>query len=187
MRTIGTMMLVGGLALVGGAQAGQGCTYDKTAAEKAGCAAKSKDHAAACAAKGVKDCAGCEALFKTRQALEAAGAKVEVARMKSGYALIATGGEGSLESIRRVNAERWVAVEATGQNGNGKKSCRDCTAFFKALHTQDVTYETVDLANGVMTVFTGATPEAVASLKESCGMICGLKAEAKIEKTTATN
>jgi hypothetical protein len=188
------VLVAGGMALAGSALAGEGCHWDQAAAGKAGCAGKTaascKGHEAACAAKGVKDCAGCEALFKTRKALEAAGAKVEVAKLKSGYAVIATGAEGSLEAIRKVNAERWTAVEGLASDGSGKKFCKDCTAFNKAMKAQDVKFETVDLSNGVMTVFTGGSPEAVASLKESCGMFCGLKAEsasAPVEKTTAAN
>ncbi|MEK7765908.1 MAG: hypothetical protein AAB368_06685, partial [bacterium] len=149
-----------------------------------------KHDMAKCAAKGVKDCAGCEALFKTRSALEAAGAKVEVVKLKSGYAVISTGAAGTLEAIRKVNAERWTAVEGLASDGSGKKFCKDCTAFNKALRAQDVKYESVELSNGVMTVFSGGSPEAVASLKESCGVMCGLKAasaEARTEKTTASN
>ena len=155
-----------------------------SASGKHSCTAGDKQ---ACAEKGAKSCAECAYLGDTRTSLEKAGARVEVVKLKNGYALIATAGSAdSLAAVRKVNAERFGGLTALAGNAD-KKFCRDCTAFNKALKADAVSYEIVDTANGVMTVFTGTTAEAIASLKESCGMFSMLKAEAKPEKTTASN
>lgn len=198
-------VMLAGMLVVAGASVAGACGGDKTsksleqgqvagvstegghsctAGEKKACAAGDKQ---ACAAKGAKSCAECAYLGDSRTSLEKAGARVEVVRMKSGYALIATAGSAeSLAAVRKINADRFGGLEALAGNVD-KKFCKDCTAFNKALKANAVSYEIVDTANGVMTVFTGTTPEAIASLKESCGMFSMLKAEAKLEKTTASN
>ncbi len=141
---------------------------------------------AACA-KGAKSCAGCAYLGDTRAALERAGARVEVVKLKNGYALIATAASAqNLAAVRSVNAERFGGLETLAAS-HDKKFCKDCTAFNKALKADAVSYEIVETAGGAMTVFTGSTPEAVASLKDSCGMFTMLKADAKPEHATATN
>lgn len=154
------------------------CTGGKsscTAGEKAACA------------KGAKSCAECAYLGETRTALEKAGARVEVVKLKNGYALLATATSAdTLSAVRTLNTQRFGGL-TTLASSTDKKFCRDCQAFNKALKADAVSYEIVDTANGVMTVFTGTTAEAVASLKESCGMFTMLKADAKMDHATATN
>jgi len=176
----GTMLFAGiAAANCGGETAGATCPHAKGA-----CTAGDKQ---ACAMKGAKSCAECAYLGETRTDLEQAGARVEVVKLKNGYVLMATAtSPDTLAAVRKLNAERLGGLEALAGHTD-KKFCKDCTAFNKALKADAVSVEVVDTANGVMTVFTGSTAEAVSSLKESCGMFSMLKAEAKPEKTTATN
>jgi hypothetical protein len=192
-------VVVAGMASVAGACGGDKSSVSLEQSQVAGvstegahtCAGSKKACTAgdkqACAERGAKSCSECAYLGDTRTSIEKAGGRVEVVKLKNGYALIATAGSAeSLAAVRKVNAERFGGLAALAGNAD-KKFCKDCTAFNKALKADAVSYEIVDTANGVMTVFTGTTAEAIASLKESCGMFSMLKAEAKTEKTTASN
>lgn len=198
-------MVAAGVALAGTAVAGEGCHMTKTSAEGTSCTAGEKTASAGkgCCMAGEKtamtgkscgdmkagECGGCDALRASGKALRTAGADIEVVKTKSGYIVIATAAdEAGAATLRRLTAERWNGYRTFVTNANGKKICKSCDGFGHDLTGNGIRMESVNIANGVMTVFTATGAEAAAHLQASCGAYCGLTtAEVRTEKPTATN
>lgn len=188
-------MVAAGVALAGPVAAGEGCHWQKTSAEGKSCTAGQKTASAAksCGDMKAGDCGGCDELRASGKTLRSAGAEFEVVKTKNGYIVIATAAdEKGAATLRRLTAERWtgfrtLAANKTGKDG--KKLCKSCDGFATDLTDNGIRMETVNIANGVMTVFTAKGPEAAAHLQASCGAYCGLQtASATPEKpATATN
>jgi len=201
-------MVAAGVALAGAAAAGEGCHMMKTSAEGKSCTAGEKTASAgksctagektamsgkSCGDMKAGDCGGCDELRASGKSLRTAGAEFEVVKTRTGYIVIATAAdEKGAATLRRLTAERWngfrtLTANKTGKDG--KKFCKSCDGFASDLTANGIRMETVNIANGVMTVFTANGAEAAAHLQSSCGSYCGLTtASAASEKpTTATN
>lgn len=183
-------MVAASVALAGSAFAGEGCSYShKTSAEGGKSCASDKSASAgkSCGDLKAGDCKSCDELATSGRALRATGANFEFVKTKTGYVVLATAsGADGVAALRKANHERWTnyVAHVTGKD----KACKSCAGFQAGLKSGAVTFEEVETANGVMTIFTASNNDACAALKASCGAYCGLKtAEAKLEKTTATN
>lgn len=184
MRILVVVGLAAGFMLTSSAMA---CPYaDKMAAaaktDKAGCTWKGQDKVAK-----ASGCQGCTTFHKAARGLRAAGAQIEVVRTKRGYIMLATAESPAVvKTVREVNADHLKILASMG-NGNGKNSCKDCTAFSKAVKSGAVQYEEVALSNGVMMVYTASTDAGEALLKARCGSSCRLKASADLEQSAINN
>lgn len=201
-------IVAAGVALAGAAVAGEGCHMMKTSAEGKSCTAGEKTASAgksctagektamsgkSCGDMKAGDCGGCDELRASGKSLRTAGAEFEVVKTKNGYIVIATAAdEKGAATLRKLTAERWtgfrtLAANKTGKDG--KKFCKSCDGFASDLTDNGIRMESINISNGVMTVFTANGAEAAAHLQASCGAYCGLQtASATPAATTnATN
>ena len=158
------------VALAGDVMAGAGCKQSKKTVEKPKtCKYKSAK---------AKGCNGCTALHKSNKQLRVAGADVEVVKTKKGYIVIATtDSTANVRLVREANSARIKALVEFGTSSVAK-GCDNCEAFAKAIDSGQIKYEEVEIGNGVMTIYTATTDEALSVLGKSCAMLEGLRASA---------
>lgn len=151
------------VALAGEATAGAGCASAQKAAEKPKTCGYKMGKA--------KDCGGCQGLHASAKQLRVAGADVEVVKTKRGYIVIATAdSKADVETVRKASAARNKALVEFGRS-DAPKGCENCSAFAKAVDAGTITFEEVEIDNGVMTVYTATTDEALSVLGKCCGML----------------
>lgn len=175
MKTLITMVVVGCVALAGNALGGSGCAQAKeSAAQPKSCGYKTSK-------AGHRG--GCSALKASDRDLAAAGADVEVVKTKKGYIVVATAKEGAgVARVRAANAARLRV--ATSDSG---KDCENCGAFARAVKAGEITYQAVEVENGVLTVYTANTDAALATLGKCCSVIGGLQAQASSSEGAIEN
>jgi len=157
-----------------------GCSHDAAAmaGESGLCSGHKAAAAMAHADMDCAHCASCTDMANCEKELEAAGAVIQVVRLKNGVMYVYTAdAPGKVRTVQSAIARRgdeWVKLANAGNNA---KLCPPCKEMRGAAASGKLSRETVNIEGGCLTLMTSSDPGVVARIYEMAGITSANRAK----------
>jgi hypothetical protein len=119
-------------------------------------------------------CASCTDMANCEKELDAAGAVIQVVRLKNGVMYVYTAdAPGRVRTVQSAIARRGDEWTKLAVAGNGAKLCPPCKEMRGAAASGKLSRETVNIEGGCMTLLTSSDPGVVKRIYEMAGISNG--------------
>lgn len=119
-------------------------------------------------------CASCTDMANCEKELDAAGAVIQVVRLKNGVMYVYTAdAPGRVRTVQSAIARRGDEWSKLSVAGNGAKLCPPCKEMRGAAASGKLSRETVNIEGGCMTLLTSSDPGVVKRIYEMAGISNG--------------
>ena len=111
------------------------------------------------------DCDACSDMFACGEELDAAGARLQVVRLRNGVMFVYTANSpGKVNAVQSAMARRNSHLAQFVSSGEKAKLCSECRTMRNAMAVGKLNREVVNIEGGALTLMTSSDPTIVAKI-----------------------